>query len=462
MRARHASDDTKLQPQTWAEERGNNFRLPSGLRLRCVAELSSSAVRRHPSHDATDKTTRSNTKQRPPCRYLQLYHHHANVVPASSGQGELRQYDGGLLSSVFSSAVRHLPHQLSAEALPRDLADHLVGDDVPQPIAGQNQELVFLRPVELQGFVCVCIYTLWSEESGTAMSPRESTALESPQLATTIRSGPTTATDAVDPTSISSDASSPSTLEKLMAITSLHCSSALGHSPNAATSSASTTWSRSRHAHATLTPQCPSYTPKKSYSGAVPTDANLGATVTASSISLLRPISDTDPWDKQGAIPLLALWASEPKLRFRFLTRLAGQPPELASALIQRSWRRRWRIVFTESAADPGKSSGPSKCGDPVMLCVTLELERLLHDVHVRGHGAFFYVLIEYVGEEKRSTDRQERQLTLGVVCLGVQVSTPHRRFPCMVAVDHTSGDFPLPDTIGLLAESSSQPHNTH
>ncbi|RWW59619.1 hypothetical protein BHE74_00033438 [Ensete ventricosum] len=346
MRARHASDDTKLQPQTWAEERGKNFRLPSGLRLRCVAELSSSAVRRHPSDDATDKTTRSNTKQRPPCRYLQLYHHHANVVPASSGQGELRQYDGGLLSSVFSSAVRHLPHQLSAEALPRDLADHLVGDDVPQPIAGQNQELVFLRPVELQGFVCVCIYTLWSEESGTAMSPRESTALESPQLATTIRSGPTTATDAVDPTSISSDASSPSTLEKLMAITSLHCSSALGHSPNAATSSASTTWSRSRHAHATLTPQCPSYTPKKSYSGAVPTDANLGATVTASSISLLRPISDTDPWDKQGAIPLLALWASEPKLRFRFLTRLAGQPPELASALIQRSWRRRWRIVF--------------------------------------------------------------------------------------------------------------------
>ena len=59
-----------------------------------------------------------------------------------------------------------------------------------------------------------------------------------------------------------------------------------------------------------------------------------------------------------------------------------------------------------------GKSSGPSKCGDPVMLCVTPELVRLLHVLHVRGHGALFYVLIEYVGEEKRGgqmPDREER-----------------------------------------------------
>ncbi|RWW68571.1 hypothetical protein BHE74_00023897 [Ensete ventricosum] len=220
---------------------------------------------------------------------------------------------------------------------------------------------------------------------GTATPPRESTARESPQLATTIRLVPTTATTAVDPTVLSASpcaaaSTSPSTLEKLAIITSLHRPSARGHPPVAATSSASTTCSRSRHACATLAPPCPSYTPKKSNTATPPPPANPGATATASSITLRRPISDTAPWDRQGS---RAPWPSRPRIsppaariptipssvsrsdgeeEFEPLTgsvvRLTARPPALARRI---SRRRRLVIVgfLTRSLWVPSASQKP-------------------------------------------------------------------------------------------------------
>ncbi|RWW06796.1 hypothetical protein GW17_00029844 [Ensete ventricosum] len=137
-------------------------------------------------------------------------------------------------------------------------------------------------------------------ERGTASPPRESTALESPQLATIIHFSATTATTAVDPTipccsSLVSPITSASTRANPATNARLHMSTP---SPSPAalrrlTSSATATCSLSRHACATVAPPCPSYTAKYPY----PPAANPVSSTTASSMFLRLPTRDTDPCD---------------------------------------------------------------------------------------------------------------------------------------------------------------------
>lgn len=82
-----------------------------------------------------------------PLQSLQLDHDDADVVLASAGHGQLRQQCRGVCGGPPSDAIGELGGRPAAEAVPGDLARHLVGHHVPQPVAGQDEELVLLRAV---------------------------------------------------------------------------------------------------------------------------------------------------------------------------------------------------------------------------------------------------------------------------------------------------------------------------
>lgn len=78
---------------------------------------------------------------------LQLDHDDADVVLAAAGHGQLRQQGSGVRGGASCDGLRVHGGRPPAEAVPDDLASHLVGDHVPQPVAGQYEELVLIRPL---------------------------------------------------------------------------------------------------------------------------------------------------------------------------------------------------------------------------------------------------------------------------------------------------------------------------
>ncbi|BAS95441.1 Os05g0572800, partial [Oryza sativa Japonica Group] len=68
-------------------------------------------------------------------------------VPAAARDGELGEERRGVGGRAAGDGLREHGGRAAVEAVPGDLARHLVGHHVPQPVARQDQELVLVRPL---------------------------------------------------------------------------------------------------------------------------------------------------------------------------------------------------------------------------------------------------------------------------------------------------------------------------